>query len=90
MVWHILSCIMSIIAFAGTVINAERSKAGFLFWLVSNAYFSIRFFYIGEYSQGILFALYFLWAIRGSYVWRNKEIKEKKQKIIKQCNKSSR
>ncbi len=80
MVWNIMSVLMSVIAFTGTIINAERSKVGFLFWLISNAYFSVRFFYIGEYSQGVLFALYFLWAIRGIYVWRKKEKKERESK----------
>lgn len=78
--WQVLNCLMSIIAFFGTVINAERNKLGFVFWLISNAYFSVRFFYIGEYSQGVLFAFYFLWAIRGIYVWTKKENKDEKTK----------
>ena len=70
-IWQVLNCLMSIIAFFGTVINAERNKLGFV-------YFSVRFFYIGEYSQGVLFAFYFLWAIRGIYVWTKKENKDEK------------
>ena len=77
-VWQVLNCLMSIIAFFGTVINAERNKLGFVFWLISNAYFSVRFFYIGEYSQGVLFAFYFLWAIRGITFGLKKKIKTKK------------
>lgn len=70
--WTILSVIMSVIALAGTVLNAERNILGFLFWLISNLYMSIRFAYIGEYAQATLFLIYFLLAIRGIIVWQKK------------------
>jgi nicotinamide riboside transporter PnuC len=63
---------MSVIALAGTVLNAERNILGFLFWLISNLYMSIRFAYIGEYAQATLFLIYFLLAIRGIIVWQKK------------------
>lgn len=70
--WTILSVIMSVIALAGTVLNAEKNILGFLFWLISNLYMSIRFAYIGEYAQATLFLIYFLLAIRGIIVWQKK------------------
>ena len=73
MVWAILSWVMSGIALAGTVLNAEMNILGFLFWLVSNLYMTIRFAYIGEYAQATLFLIYFLLAIRGIVVWQKKE-----------------
>ncbi len=76
--WNFLSIMMSAIAFAGTIMNAERNKWGFAFWLVSNLYMSIRFFTIGEYAQGTLFFAYFGLAIRGVFVWTKKEEKDKK------------
>lgn len=72
MVWTILSWIMSAVALAGTVMNAEMSIYGFLFWLVSNLYMTIRFFVIGEYAQSTLFLIYFMLAIRGIVVWQRK------------------
>lgn len=75
MVWTILSWVMSAIALAGTVMNAEMSIYGFLFWLVSNLYMTIRFAYIGEYAQATLFLIYFLLAIRGIVVWQRKNNK---------------
>lgn len=75
MVWTILSWIMSAVALAGTVMNAEMSIYGFLFWLVSNLYMTIRFAYIGEYAQATLFIIYFLLAIRGIVVWQRKKKK---------------
>ena len=71
---------MSAIAFIGTVINAERNKWGFAFWLISNLYMSIRFFVIGEYFQSMLFFAYFILAIRGIFAWTKKETKEEKAK----------
>lgn len=74
-VWTVLSWIMSAIALAGTLMNAERNKWGFAFWLVSNLYMSIRFFVIGEFAQSALFFVYFLLAIRGIFSWTKKEKK---------------
>jgi len=72
-VWHILSWLMSGVALAGTIINAERNKLGFVFWIVSNLYMTIRFAVISEYAQMILFFIYFILAIRGLYSWSKKE-----------------
>ncbi len=76
--WNLLSGIMSAVALAGTLMNAERNKWGFAFWLVSNLYFSIRFFTIGEYAQSALFFAYFVLAIRGVFAWVKKEEEDKK------------
>lgn len=74
--WTVLSWLMSAIAFAGTVMNAERNKWGFAFWLISNLYMSVRFFVIKEYAQSVLFFLYFILAIRGIFSWTKKEERE--------------
>ena len=74
--WTVLSWVMSAIAFAGTVMNAERNKWGFVFWLISNLYMSVRFFVIKEYAQSVLFFLYFILAIRGIFSWTKKEERE--------------
>lgn len=78
--WNLLSGLMSLIAFIGTIMNAERNKWGFAFWLISNLYMSIRFFVIGEYFQSMLFFAYFILAIRGIFAWTKKETKEEKAK----------
>ena len=75
--WNLLSGLMSLIAFIGTIMNAERNKWGFAFWLISNLYMSIRFFVIGEYFQSMLFFAYFILAIRGIFAWTKKETKER-------------
>lgn len=73
-VWTILSWVMSAVALFGTILNAERNIYGFLFWLVSNLYMTIRFVYIGEYAQATLFFIYFILAIRGIASWRKKDM----------------
>ena len=80
--WIILSWLMSAIALAGTVMNSERNKVGFCFWVVSNLYMVIRFAFIGEYAQATLFFIYFLLAVRGICVWSKKE-KEVERKYKK-------
>ena len=72
-VWTVLSWIMSAIALFGTILNAERNICGFVFWLISNVYMTIRFTYIGEYAQALLFLIYTLLAIRGIAVWQKKD-----------------
>lgn len=72
MVWTLLNWIMSFIALIGTIFNAEKNIYGFIFWLISNLYMSIRFCVIGEYAQSMLFLIYFLLAIRGIAVWGKK------------------
>lgn len=76
MVWTILSWLMSAIALGGTLMNAERNKYGFYFWLTSNLYMTVRFAVIGEYAQATLFFIYFILAIRGILSWTKKEKSE--------------
>lgn len=78
-----LSWIMSGIALAGTLINAERNKWGFIFWIVSNTYMFITFWISGLHAQSVLFFIYFLLAIRGIISWSIKEKREKKSKANK-------
>lgn len=76
MIWTILSWAMSAVALAGTLMNAERNKWGFYFWIVSNLYMVVRFAVIGEYAQMVLFFIYFILAIRGIFSWTKKEKSE--------------
>ena len=88
MVWTILSWLMSAVALFGTILNAERNIYGFLFWLVSNLYMTIRFAYIGEYAQATLFFIYFILAIRGIVSWNKKEKSDKvSYRVIKRSKK---
>lgn len=65
-----LEWVMSAVALAGTVLNAEKVRAGFWFWLVSNLFWTIYDFQVGAYAQSALFAVYTLLAIRGLIVWK--------------------
>ena len=76
MIWNVLSWTMSGIAFIGTLMNAERNKWGFVCWLISNLYMSIRFYVIGEYAQCVLFIAYTLLAVKGLITWTKKEKSE--------------
>ena len=65
-IWQVLSWIMCAVALTGTIINADRNKYGFAFWVVSNLYMVIRFAVIGDFAQMTLFFVYFLLAMRGA------------------------
>lgn len=83
MIWGVLSWVMSAVALTGTIINAEKNKFGFVFWMVSNLYMTIRFAVIGEYAQMTLFFIYFLLAIRGLVVWTRKKGETSKIEAVK-------
>lgn len=78
-IWTVLSWIMSAVALFGTILNAERNIYGFVFWLVSNLYMTVRFTYIGEYPQALLFLIYTILAVRGLVAWRSKEIQARRK-----------
>ena len=80
-IWDLLSWPMAGIALAGTIINAEKNKWGFVFWLVSNLYMSINFFFTHQYANCALFIVYFALAIRGFWVWNKKESSKKKDEV---------
>ncbi len=60
----------------GSILNLSGNKYGFIFWIISNLYMSIRFYAIGEYAQTLLFAIYFIIVIRGLNVWSKKKTYE--------------
>lgn len=80
-VWTVLSWVMSAVALTGTIFNAERDVRGFLFWVISNMYMTIRFAYIGEYAQACLFLVYTVLAVRGIIAWTKKERQFKTIKV---------
>jgi membrane protein implicated in regulation of membrane protease activity len=73
---------MSAVALFGTILNAEKNIFGFAFWLVSNMYMTIRFAYIGEYAQAVLFLVYTVLAVRGIIAWRRKEHQTKSWNLL--------
>lgn len=69
---ELVTWIVSLLALLGTILNAEKHRAGFYLWLVTNLFWTIYDFKIGAYAQGTLFFAYFLLAIRGLIVWKKK------------------
>ncbi|MHC4397793.1 MAG: nicotinamide mononucleotide transporter [Planctomycetota bacterium] len=61
------------IALIGVVLNVRRRWEGFLFWLISNAWWCWHNYKIGEYEQGILFGIFWLLSLYGIYSWKRKE-----------------
>ncbi len=67
-----LTWVISAVALAGTILNAEKIRTGFWLWLGSNMFWTVYDFSIGAYAQGALFAVYTLLAVRGLIVWKQK------------------
>ena len=70
MTWSI-----ALLALVGTVLNARKAWQGFIFWFVSNAWWCVHSFRIGEYALAALFGVYWLLSIYGVYCWLKKESK---------------
>jgi nicotinamide riboside transporter PnuC len=69
----VVTWLISLLALTGTILNAEKRRAGFYLWLITNLFWFIYDFKIGAYAQSALFFAYFLLAIRGLIVWKRKE-----------------
>lgn len=67
-----MTWIVAIIALTGVYLNARGKWHGFLFWLVSNAWWCWHNFLIDEYAQASLFASFWLLSLYGIYNWRKK------------------
>ena len=64
---------ITLIALAGVVLNVRRKWQGFLFWLISNAWWFGHNLKIGEYAQAVLFGFFWGLSIYGIYSWKRKE-----------------
>ena len=78
MTWLIVT-----IALVGIFLNARGKWQGFLFWLISNAYWCWHNLTIGEYAQAVLFAGFFFLSAYGISLWRKPQ--KPSQKVINFC-----
>ncbi len=58
-------------ALIGAMLNARGKWQGFVFWLVSNAFWAIHNIRIGEYAQASLYGAFWLLAAYGAIHWRS-------------------
>ena len=70
---------IAVLALLGVYLNARRKWQGFLFWLVSNAWWCWHNVTIGEHPQAVLFVIFWLATLYGIYQWRKKSTAEAKE-----------
>lgn len=68
-----MNWIITIIAITGVVLNARCKWYGFLFWLISNAWWCWHNYVIGEHAQSVLFGAFWLLSLYGIYRWRKSQ-----------------
>lgn len=73
--------LISGLALIGTILNANRSKNGFILWLITNMYWTVVDFQSGLYAQSALFFAYTILAVKGLVTWSKKEKQETNNKI---------
>jgi hypothetical protein len=65
-----LSWLIAVIALIGVVLNIQKRRIGFWFWIVSNAGNVVYSAYKETWSLSILFTIYFILAIWGLIKWK--------------------
>lgn len=65
-----MTWILTAIALIGAMLNSERKKEGFYYWVVSNSGFCVYNFCIHEYAMSFLFGIYLLITINGLRTWK--------------------
>ena len=73
--------LISGLALFGTILNANRSKNGFILWLITNMYWTVVDFQNGLYAQSALFFAYTILAVKGLVTWSKKEKQETNNRI---------
>lgn len=68
-----MNWLIVVIALVGIVLNVRRKWQGFLFWLVSNAWWCVHNIAIGEYAQAVLFFVFWVLSVYGIHNWKRKE-----------------
>ena len=62
--------IVTFIAIVGVILNVKQSRWGFFIWMFTNITLAIYNFFISQYSQTILFFVYFAFAVWGWFAWK--------------------
>lgn len=65
----IIPYIFSALGLIGTILNTDKNKWGFVFWLFSNAYMCVTSWNANLYAQAVLFFIYILLAVKGLCTW---------------------
>jgi nicotinamide riboside transporter PnuC len=60
---------LTAISLVGVILNVQRKRSCFAFWIVSNAGWAIIDFNAGLPEQGVLFVIYFGLAVWGYVRW---------------------
>lgn len=70
--FQFLNWFMLLIAISGAYLNSKKDINGFFCWSISNSYFMAWNIYIGQYFQGILFAIFLFTSLNGILKWKKK------------------
>lgn len=74
----ITNWVMVVVALTGAFLNVRRKWYGFVFWLVSNAWWTVHHSCLEEWPQAFTFAVFWLLSAYGISAWRKttKEVEE--------------
>jgi len=74
--------VITVLSVAGTIANIYKKWWCFILWGIANLAWCVYDIHIHEYSQAILWGVYFMLAVWGLYSWRKAEIVEKIRKGV--------
>jgi len=64
-----ITWIITILALIGSILNIKKRRECFILWILTNLYWIIHDFRIGEQAQGVLFMTYSIFSIWGFIEW---------------------
>lgn len=71
-IFSIFTCIITVLALVGVVLNIRQDRRCFYIWTVTNAAWMIVDYGKGLYAQSFMFAVYLCLSIWGLCRWRVK------------------
>ena len=75
-----LMWIVACFSLTGTVLVTSRRRAGFLFWIGTNAAWVAYDVWKTAYPQAALMSIYLVLAVWGWFAWRQPEARSEKRK----------
>jgi len=71
--FNIFTFLLTISALIGVWFNIKKNVVGFYIWSITNLMWAGVNFYKDIFWQGVLFLVYFFFAIYGIYEWKKKK-----------------
>lgn len=67
----VMPWVMALVSLIGTLLNIQKIRWGFGFWMISNLYWQMHNVYLEEYAQAVLYGVFFVLSVVGFLSWKD-------------------